>query len=93
MKDGDIITSAKGQHKSLPLAYLLWFVLGSFGAHRFYLRAARSASILFALTLIGALTFSTITGKMIYVVAALWLITDAFRIPGMARDANDPASP
>lgn len=39
----------EANRKSLGLAYLLWFFLGLFGAHRFYLRAGRTGFWLLAL--------------------------------------------
>jgi TM2 domain-containing membrane protein YozV len=35
--------------KSMPVAYVLWFFLGLFGAHRFYTRAGKTGWLLLAL--------------------------------------------
>jgi TM2 domain-containing membrane protein YozV len=53
------------------VAYLFWFFLGIFSAHRFYLGRPGTAilQILSYLVLIGF----------------LWLLVDAFLIPGMVR--------
>ncbi len=56
---------------STVVAYLLWFFLGLFSAHRFYL--GRPASAIFQI-----LTFLILIGF-------LWLLIDAFLIPGMVH--------
>ena len=60
---------------SVLVAYLLWFFLGLFSAHRFYLGRPGTAilQILSYLVLIGF----------------VWLLIDAFLIPGMARDKRN----
>jgi len=72
--------------KSLGLAYVLWFFLGGFGAHRFYLGRPRSAALLLLLGPIG-LAFmlgKNQVGAFMVIAAGLWLLVDAFLIPGMA---------
>lgn len=71
--------------KSLGIAYLLWFFVGGLGAHRFYLGRPISALILILLGPIGlALMLSkNHYGAFMLVAAALWLVVDAFLIPGM----------
>lgn len=60
---------------SMGVAYVLWALLGLFSAHRFYLGRPASAvlQILSYLVLIGF----------------LWLLIDAFLIPGMVRSTRD----
>lgn len=60
---------------NIVVAYLLWFFLGWFSAHRFYLGRPGTAilQILSYLILIGV----------------LWWLIDAFLIPGMVRDKNN----
>ena len=57
------------------LAYLLWFFLWFVSAHRFYLGRPGSAflQILSYFVLIGF----------------VWVLIDAFLIPGMVREKND----
>ena len=64
--------------KSEGVAFLLWFFLGLFGAHRFYLKQVASAVIMLVLTL----TFFGI------IVTAIWWVIDAFLITGMTREHN-----
>lgn len=61
--------------KSILLAYLFWFFLGIFSAHRFYLGRPGSA-------ILQILTYFILIGFV-------WLLVDAFLIPGMIRKSND----
>jgi TM2 domain-containing membrane protein YozV len=57
------------------LAYVLWFFLGFFSAHRFYL--GRPGTAVFQLLLNCVL------------VGLIWTLIDAFLIPGMVRDKKN----
>ncbi|PTV94858.1 TM2 domain-containing protein [Rhodobacter aestuarii] len=68
---------------STLVAYLLWFFLGFFGVHRFYL--GRWFSGLMQLVLFGigsALTF-ILVGYIPLALVGLWWALDALLIPGM----------
>ncbi len=70
--------------RSFIVAYLLLFTLGSFGAHRVYLRQGYTVRwILILLILCGWLM-----GKAVYIFILSWLIIDFFLIPSMLREAN-----
>lgn len=60
---------------STGAAYLLWFFLGFFSAHRFYLGRPGSAIAQFLLNCI--------------VIGWLWTLIDAFLIPGMITAKKD----
>lgn len=62
--------------KSLPVAYILWFAFGLFGAHRFYLCRTRSAIAMLMLSLTGFGLAATL----------IWWIADAFLLPQMMRE-------
>lgn len=65
--------------KSTAVAYLLWFFLGGFGAHRFYLGKTGSAVGLLVLTLLTIWwTFGIPT--------FIWAIIDAFLIPSIVKE-------
>ncbi|MYD46449.1 MAG: TM2 domain-containing protein [Gammaproteobacteria bacterium] len=66
------------EKKSLAATYVLWAVLGPFGAHRFYLEKTGSAVAMLILTL-------TLFGVVITVI---WWIVDAVNIPSMVKDLN-----
>jgi TM2 domain-containing membrane protein YozV len=64
--------------KQASVAYVLWFFLGYFGAHNFYLGRTGTAvaQLLLTLTIVGvAITF-------------FWTLVDAFLIPGWVRREN-----
>jgi hypothetical protein len=64
--------AAIGQARNTGVAYLLWFLLGAFGAHKFYLgRVGMGFAYLFTL---GFLT------------VGLWI--DLFTLPRQVRQAN-----
>jgi len=85
--------------RSLLIAYLLWGLLGSLGAHRFYLGRTISGALLACLTfgswaLVIAQTYEAFAAAL---VGALWLFADGFLIKSMHRLATGgavaPSSP
>lgn len=78
------------REKSTGTAYLLWFFLCGFSAHRFYLGHTSSAVIQLALMPIGyAMVFAgSMTGALPIFGGGLWMLADAFIIPSMVREAN-----
>jgi TM2 domain-containing membrane protein YozV len=79
--------------KTMGTAYLLWFFLGGFSAHRFYLGFNGSAIVQLLLTPFGyAMLMSKSPAGFVAVGAgALWLLADAFLLPGMVGKANQRA--
>src|SRR5262249_22046608 len=69
----------EANRKSLAAAYLLWFFLGWFGGHNFYLGRTGVAVTQLILTI-------TILGML---VTFFWVIVDAFLIPGWVRRQNN----
>ena len=66
--------------KSPAVAYLLWFFLGGFGAHRFYMGRTGSALGMLGL-LIGSLVLSVfVIGLLGFPVLTVWWLIDAFLI-------------
>lgn len=64
--------------RSLPIAYLLWFVLGAFGAHRFYFGKIGSG-VAMLLIVVLTLGFGAI-------ISGIWALVDAFLMPGWQRN-------
>lgn len=58
--------------KSIAVTYLLWFFLGFFSAHRFYLGRPGTAILQIFLNCI--------------IIGLFWTLIDAFLIPGMVRN-------
>lgn len=72
--------------RSIFLAYALWLVLGNLGAHRFYVGKAASGLVLTSLTLSGVLLmFVYFIGIVVLIPVTLFVLIDAFRIPGWVR--------
>ncbi len=65
--------------KTALVAYLLWFFLGMFGGHNFYLKrtGVAVAQLILTITLIGSL------------ITVFWVLIDAFLIPGWVRMQNN----
>ncbi|MCL6489884.1 MAG: TM2 domain-containing protein [Alicyclobacillus mali] len=81
------ITTTVQTQKSLWLAYVLWFFLGSLGIHRFYLGRIKTGIAQLVLGIVGWATVAFIVGFIILPILGIWLLVDAFLIPGMVRKA------
>ncbi len=68
----------EANRKSVGVAYLLWFFLGSFGAHRFYSGRTKSALAQVALLI-------SVVGWLVLIP---WLLIDLVLIPGIVREQN-----
>lgn len=74
--------------KSTLVAYLLWFILGTLGGHRFYVGKTGSAVAILALTILGWLLTFVGVGLILLAVMVIWVLVDAFLIPGWIRNNN-----
>jgi len=75
--------------KSIVLAYFLWFFLGMFGAHRFYFGKNISGLVLLILT-VGSLALTVVLiGAVLIIIPLVWVLVDAFLIPGWTRAYNN----
>ncbi len=77
------------EKKSTGVAYLLWFFLGGLGIHRFYLGKSGSAFAMLALSILGWATLVLYVGVFLLIILGIWLIVDAFLIPGMIQEDTD----
>lgn len=73
----------EANRKSTGAAYVLWFFLGGFGAHRFYLGRIATAVGQLILLLFGWLPLF-----LGWAVLGVWWLVDAFLIPDMIRIEN-----
>ncbi len=73
----------EAQRKSTGAAYLLWFFLGWFGAHRFYLGQTGTGIVQLLLGLLGWLPLF-----LGWIVLGVWWLIDAFLIPGIIERSN-----
>ena len=77
--DARVLMLYEANKKTALVAYLLWFFLGWFGGHNFYLERTGVAvtQLILSLTVVGL----TIT--------IIWVLVDAFLIPGWVRRQNN----
>lgn len=98
-RDGDIETPVRPGGtkailvggKSLGTAYILWFFLGGFSAHRFYLGAPLTAIAQVSLWYVSLMFFMAGNPGAFYLITAgwLWIIADLFFIPKLRDAANE----
>ena len=74
--------------KSAGVSYLLWLFLGGLGAHRFYLGQTGTAVTQLILFVLGWLTLVVGVGLLLLAIVGIWLLVDAFLIPGIVREQN-----
>jgi TM2 domain-containing membrane protein YozV len=77
--DTRVLMLFEANKKTALVAYILWFFLGLFGAHNFYLgrTGVAVAQLILSLILVGL------------VITFVWVIVDAFLIPGWVRRQNN----
>ena len=73
----------QAQKKSTGAAYVLWFFLGGFGAHRFYLGRTGSAVGQLLLLLLGWIPVG-----LGWIALGIWWLIDAFLIPGIIEQED-----
>jgi TM2 domain-containing membrane protein YozV len=71
-------SGVRNQGKNRVAAYVLWFLLGLFGGHRFYMKKKGSAmaQLILTITFIGM------------IVNAIWWIVDAFLVHTWVKEHN-----
>jgi TM2 domain-containing membrane protein YozV len=74
--------------KSAVVAYVLWWFLGPFGGHRFYLGKTGSAAAMLIITLVSIPLVLVLIGILTIWITVIWALVDAFLIPGMIREHN-----
>jgi TM2 domain-containing membrane protein YozV len=78
-KDTRVLMLCEANSKSVLVAYILWFFVGLFGGHNFYLKRIGVAVTQLILTI-------TVVGSVITLIR---IIVDAFLIPGWVRNQNN----
>ena len=68
---------------------MLWFFLGGLGGHRFYLKQTGTAVAMLIITLVSIPLVVAGIGIVGFGIVGIWVLVDAFLIPGMTRDINN----
>jgi TM2 domain-containing membrane protein YozV len=76
------------QKKSVGVAFAFWFFLGTLGAHRFYTGRTGTAIVQLLLTLVGIATAWLGIGAFLLIGVGIWVLVDAFMLPGVIRRYN-----
>lgn len=74
--------------KSVLIAYVLWFFLGFLGGHRFYMGKTGTAIAQLLMFLSAIVTSVILIGGLIFIALIIWVLIDAFRIPGWVTAYN-----
>ena len=74
--------------KSVVIALILWFFLGLFGVHRFYLDKIGTGIIMALLTIVGGATSWILIGIPLLVIVGIWWVVDFFMIFFASRRHN-----
>lgn len=86
--DFDRMVAFETKKKSMAVAYLLWWVAGSLGGHRFYMGRTGSAAAMLCITLTSLLLMFVLIGFATIFISGVWAIVDAFQIPRWVREHN-----
>lgn len=74
--------------KSIGLTYVLWFFLGGFGVHKFYLGQTLQGLVYLGLTIVGWSTSFLGIGFLFLGILWIALIIDLFTIPKRVESVN-----
>ncbi|MBN9091103.1 MAG: TM2 domain-containing protein [Reyranella sp.] len=88
MSDAARLMQYDAAKKSTGIAYLLWFFLGGLGVHRFYLGQTGTGVAMAIIFVISWITVFIGIGFIGLAAIGIWLIVDAFLIPGITARAN-----
>jgi TM2 domain-containing membrane protein YozV len=76
--------------KSMAVSYILWLFLGALGGHRFYNGRTGTAVTQLMMWVFGLLLVSALgIGLLLLVPLGIWLLVDAFLIPGWVNRHNN----
>ena len=88
MSDSATLMQYDANKKSVGAAYVLWFFLGGFGAHRFYLGETGTGAAILAITVVSLLLMLAAIGFFTIWISIIWVFIDLFLIPGITRKYN-----
>ena len=88
MNDANTVVWYQLHKKETAAAFLFWFFLGHFGAHRFYLGKTGSATAMLVIMLVSIPLCFILIGFISYFAMIVWWIIDAFLICGWVNEHN-----
>ena len=86
--DAKAMMAFESGKKSTGIGYLLWFFFGGLGIHRFYLGRTGSAIAMLVITILSVILLFVGIGFLDLIAVGIWLIVDAFLIPGIVQETN-----
>ncbi len=89
MTEHNFSISFGGQGKNMVVAYLLWFLMGTFGIHRFYLGKIGSGIFQLVLLAVGWITLPILFGVIPLLALGFWWLLDAYFVYKYVTEAND----
>ncbi len=89
MSDAVRLMQYDANKKSAVVAYVFWFFLGIFGAHRFYLGNSGSGAAMLIITLLSLVFMFVAIGFVTIWISVIWVCVDLFLIPGITRSYNN----
>ena len=75
----------RSAERHIAVAYALCALLGTLGAHRFYLRERGTAVALLLVTLASVALMVIAIGFFTIWISVAWVVVDLFRIPKLAQ--------
>lgn len=88
MSDANQLMQYDANKKSAGVAYLLWFLFGGLGIHRFYLGKNRTGAALLSITVISLFLMAILIGFITIWISVIWWFIYLFLVGDMVRKYN-----
>lgn len=76
------------KEKELLISYALWFFLGGFGVHRFYLEDKKGGLWMLGLLIVGWLTSFILIGFIPLLILGVWWLYDGYKTSVLVDQYN-----
>ncbi len=83
-----LLSAFEERRKSPGVALALCFILGIFGAHRFYLRRSGTGTVMLITTIVSYPLMLVLIGFFSLGIIAIWVLVDLFLVVGWAKEFN-----
>lgn len=84
----DRVVAFETRKKSMAMAFVLWWIAGAFGGHRFYLGRTGSATAMLCISLVSIPLMFLLIGFFTILITAVWALVDVFQLAGWVRAHN-----